>query len=148
METSPPAPDAKKILVIDDNKVGLAAMTFMLKSQGEAVMRADSGAETITILRKERPDLILLDLDFPPDASNFGGGLRDGFLIVDWARRMLNAEKIPVIIVSSLDPEQYKARAQAAGIPIFFRKPVDKEKLLAAIAASLASPSAAPMAQP
>src|SRR5690242_21875536 len=94
MEANPPPPGAKTVLVIDDNKVVLAAMTYLLKSRGYGVLRAESGAETITILRKERPDLILLDLDFPPDPSNVGNGLRDGFLIIDWARRMCNAEKI------------------------------------------------------
>jgi CheY-like chemotaxis protein len=115
----------------------LRAMMFMLSAKGYAVLLAETGAEAITILRKERPDLILLDLDFPPDVGNIGGGLRDGFLIIDWARRMCDAEKIPVIIVSSLDPEKYKERAQAAGIPIFFRKPVDRQKLMEAIHALL-----------
>jgi len=137
MEPTPVAPGAKKILVIDDNQIVLRAMMFMLSAKGYAVLLAETGAEAITILRKERPDLILLDLDFPPDVGNIGGGLRDGFLIIDWARRMCDAEKIPVIIVSSLDPEKYKERAQAAGIPIFFRKPVDRQKLMEAIHALL-----------
>ena len=137
MEPTPVAPGAKKILVIDDNQIVLRAMMFMLSAKGYAVLLAETGAEAITILRKERPDLILLDLDFPPDVGNIGGGLRDGFLIIDWARRMCDAEKITVIIVSSLDPEKYKERAQAAGIPIFFRKPVDRQKLMEAIHALL-----------
>ncbi len=146
METPPPAPGAKKILVIDDNRVVLTAMTFMLRAKGYAVLLAETGAEAISILRKEHPDLILLDLDFPPDSGNLGGGLRDGFLIIDWARRMCDAEKIPVIIVSSLDPEQYKARAQAAGIPTFFRKPVDRQKLMAAIQSMLGGTPSGPLA--
>jgi two-component system KDP operon response regulator KdpE len=133
METATSTAGAKKILVIDDNRVVLTAMTLMLKARGYAVLLAETGSEAVTSIRKDRPDLILLDLDFPPDLGNLGGGMRDGFLILDWARRMCDAEKIPVIIVSSLDPEQYKARAEAAGIPTFFRKPVDKQQLLAAI---------------
>jgi CheY-like chemotaxis protein len=123
----------KKILVIDDNKVVLTAMSLLLRAKGYRVMVAETGADAISILRRDKPDLILLDLDFPPDIGNIGGGLRDGFLILDWARRMCDAEKIPVIIVSALDPELYKAKAQAHGIPTFFRKPVNKEQLLAAI---------------
>jgi CheY-like chemotaxis protein len=128
---------SKKILVIDDNKVVLTAMTLMLQAKGYHVMVAETGADAIGILRRDKPDLILLDLDFPPDEGNIGGGLRDGFLILDWARRMCDAEKIPVIIVSALDPETYKDKAQAHGIPTYFHKPVDKEQLLAAIHSSL-----------
>lgn len=146
METPAPAPGAKKILVIDDNRIVLTAMSFMLKAKGYSVLLAESGAETISILRKNKPDLILLDLDFPPDIGNIGGNLRDGFLILDWARRMCDAEKIPVIIVSSLDPEKYKERAMAAGIPTFFRKPVDKVKLLEAIQTTLGEKLGSPAA--
>ncbi len=137
MEHKSIAPDAKKILVVDDNKVVLKAMYFSLTSQGYRVLMAETGSETITLLRKDRPDLILLDLDFPPDAGNIGGNLRDGFLIIDWARRMCDAEKIPVIIISSTDPARYKERAEAAGIMTFFHKPVDQHKLLGAIHAIL-----------
>jgi CheY-like chemotaxis protein len=137
------APSAKKILVIDDNKVVLTAMSLLLRSKGYQVTVAETGADAISILRRDKPHLILLDLDFPPDIGNLGGGLRDGFLILDWARRMCDAEKIPVIIVSALDPESYKEKAQAHGIPTFFRKPVDKEKLLAAIQTTLGNPPAA-----
>jgi len=137
MESKPVAPETKTILVVDDNKVVLKAMYFTLTSTGYRVLMAESGAETITLLRKDRPDLILLDLDFPPDAANIGGNMRDGFLIIDWARRMCDADKIPVIIISSTDPAVYKERAEAAGIMTFFHKPVDKEKLLEAVHAKL-----------
>jgi CheY-like chemotaxis protein len=143
MDTRPtPAPNAKTILVIDDNKVVLTAMSLILEAKGYRVMVAETGAEAISTLRQNKPDLILLDLDFPPDTGNIGGGLRDGFIILDWARRMCDAEKIPVIIVSSLDPAQYKAKAQAYGIPVFFRKPVDREQLLAAIQSLVGAPAA------
>jgi CheY-like chemotaxis protein len=146
MEVKISQPGSKKILVIDDNKVVLKAMSYMLVAKGYRVQLAESGAEALSILRKDKPDLILLDLDFPPDLGNIGGALRDGFLIIDWARRMCDAEKIPVIIVSTLDPEQYKTRAQAAGIPTFFQKPVDKEKLLAAINTTLGEAATGPAA--
>jgi len=137
MENKAVAPEPKKILIIDDNKVVLKAMSMLLASKGYSVMLAESGAEAVGSLRKNKPDLILLDLDFPPDVENVGGVFRDGFLIIDWARRMCDAEKIPVIIISSLDPETYKTHAQAAGIPTFFRKPVDRQQLLEAIQARL-----------
>ena len=127
----------KKILVVDDNQVVLRAMSLALTSRGYQVYLAESGSETITMLRTNKPDLILMDLDFPPDEANVGGALRDGFLIIDWARRMCAAEKIPVIIISSSDPEVYRERAQAAGILTFFKKPVDTRRLLSAIHVTL-----------
>ena len=123
---------SKKILVVDDNPVVLKALYFLLRNHGYEVVTAESGAETLNRLRLDRPDLILLDLDLP-DTGSVSNAMRDGFIIMDWARRTGVSENIPVIIVSALDPEEYKARAAAAGISMFFQKPVDNEKLLAAI---------------
>ncbi len=127
---------AKKILVVDDNPVVLKAMYFFLRNHGYEVFMAETGSDTLASLRRDKPDLILLDLDLP-DLGNVSNAMRDGFIIMDWARRTGAAENIPVIIISSLDPEEYKARALAAGIAIFFRKPVDNDKLLAAIQTTL-----------
>lgn len=138
MEQKAAAPNAKKILVVDDNKVILRVLSVALNAKGYEVLLAESGADAIASLRHDHPDLILLDLDFPPDAANIGGALTDGFLILDWARRMCDAEKIPVIIISSTDPEKYKTRAESLGILTFFQKPLDNKKLLAAIEKTLA----------
>ena len=142
METMPPAPGAKKILVIDDNTVVLKSLSFLLGAKGYRVMTAESGSEALAFLRKDKPDLILLDVDFAPDPGNVCSSMRDGFAILDWARRMCDADKIPVIIVSALDPEKYKDQAKAHGIPTSFQKPVDKDRLVEAIHGMLGGTSA------
>jgi CheY-like chemotaxis protein len=131
------APDAKTILVVDDNKVILRALDMVLGKAGYRVLTAETGADTIAILHENRPDLILLDVNFPPDSNDIGGPFRDGFVIIDWARRTCGAEKIPVFIISSYDEKQYKSRAEALGILTFFKKPVDNQKLLEAVRATL-----------
>ena len=129
MKTELPA-NAKKILIVDDNRIILKALSLMLTNKGYDVLTADSGAETLAILHKEKPNLILLDLNFPPDGSYLSSPFRDGFLILDWARRTYDAEKI---VISSSDPAEYKKRAEALGVLTFFQKPIDNEKLLVAI---------------
>ena len=145
MQAKPDSGNAKKILVVDDNPVVLKAMYFFLRNHGYTVLMAETGADTLASLRRDKPDLILLDLDLP-DTGNIFNAMRDGFIIMDWARRTGAAENIPVIIISGLDPEEYKSRALAAGIATFFRKPVDNDKLLAAIRATLGDPPAQPTA--
>lgn len=143
MQPSPAPAQAKKILVVDDNPVVLKAMYFLLRNHGYEAVMAASGAETLSCLRRDRPDLILLDLDLP-DAGNVANAMSDGFIIMDWAHQTGAAENIPVIIISALDPEEYKTRAQAAGILNFFRKPVDNQQLLTAIQAALGDAPAKP----
>lgn len=129
--------DAKTILVVDDNPIILRVMSEVLGKNGYRVLTAETGADTISILHKNRPDLILLDVDFPPDVGNIASPFRDGFVIIDWARRMFHAEKIPVFIISSYDEQQYKSRAKEFGILTFFKKPLDNKDLLHAIRVAL-----------
>ena len=77
-----------RILVVDDNKVQTTALSMKLKAQGYEVLVASDGSEAISIARREKLDLILLDIVFPPDVGHGGGVAWDGFLILSWLRRM------------------------------------------------------------
>ncbi|HWH70617.1 MAG TPA: response regulator [Candidatus Sulfotelmatobacter sp.] len=137
-QSRPPAPSKRKrILVVDDNKVILKAMAFKLKSSGYDVLMAEDGSEAVSTARQQKPDLILLDINFPPDVAHGGGVPWDGFLIMDWLRRLKEAQEIPVIIVTGGEAATYKERALAAGAVGFFQKPVKPEELLAAIRQAL-----------
>lgn len=127
----------KKILVVDDNEVILKSALQKLSAKGYQVTTAIGGPEALSSVRKEKPDLILLDLAFPPDAANVGGPLQDGFFVIQWLRRAPETEKIPIIMISATDPEKFKDRALNAGVVASFHKPIDNDKLLAAIQAAL-----------
>ena len=142
-DTTPITTGKKKILVIDDSKVFLKAISTVLVAKGYDVLQAENGPQTITVLKKFKPDLILLDLGFVPDPTNVCGALSNGFVILDWARRMCHAENIPVIIVSANDLKQHEVHAKSAGIFACFHKPVDNRKLIDSIRAALGDVSVA-----
>ncbi len=129
--------DQKKILVVDDNKIQTTALSTKLKAQGYAVTVAQDGGEAISIARKEKLDLILLDILFPPDVAHGGGVPWDGFLILNWLRRLEEAKDVPVIFITAADPKKYEQRALAEGAVRFFRKPIDTEQLLTAMRETL-----------
>jgi CheY-like chemotaxis protein len=81
--------------------------------------------------------LILLDINFPPDAANVGGALQDGFFIIEWLRRMGEAGDIPIIIMSGDKSGKFRKRVLAANVAGFFPKPIDHIALLAAIRTTL-----------
>jgi CheY-like chemotaxis protein len=128
------ASNKKTILIVDDDRVVLKAMSLVLTNNGYLVLTAECGADAISVLGRNKPHLVLLDLDFPPDPASV---LCDGFLTLEWARRFGLAFNVPVIILSSLDPAQYQKRAEADGITNCFRKPVNERALLEAIRAEL-----------
>jgi len=78
----------KRIMIVDDSIIVLKTLSMKLKASGYDVLAAEDGAVAVSTARRERPDLILLDLDFPPDVAHGGGVAWDGFLIMDWLKRM------------------------------------------------------------
>jgi len=127
----------KRILVVDDNALIVKTVAFKLKSAGFDVLTALDGGEAVSTVRKEKPDLILLDLSFPPDVAHGGGVAWDGFLIMNWIRRMDDAKHIPIIIITGGDPIQYEKKCMDAGAIAFFRKPLDHDGLVGAIRRTL-----------
>jgi CheY-like chemotaxis protein len=134
----------KKILVVDDNPVVLKALDLKLRSSGYEVLSAEDGSEAVRLARHEKPDLILLDISFPPDVAHGGGVGWDGFLIMDWLHRIDEAARIPVIVITASDPAQYKKKALSAGAVAFFQKPVDHDELLEAIRKTLRETATTP----
>lgn len=128
---------AKKILVVDDSAVVLKTLELKLKAAGFNVITACEGGEALTIIRRDRPDLILLDIDFPPDVSHGGGIAWNGILIMQWLGRIEEAKDIPVIIITGQDPEKYRGQAMKLGARGFFSKPVHHETLAQAIRKTL-----------
>lgn len=126
----------KKILVVDDDPVILKAFTIKLQASDYQVLTAARGAEAISAVRTEKPDAILLDLNFPDD---FGSVAWDGFRIMEWLKRLSGGTKTPIFVISGGDPDKYVARARELGAVAFFRKPIVHEELVAALQRALVS---------
>ena len=139
-------PVRKVILVIDDNLVFQKAMLMKLKTYGYDVVTADDGSAAVAAIGRLRPDLILLDLNFPPDVAHGGGLGWDGFLILRWLRRMKEAVDVPVIAVTGGDLNLYREHCKQAGILDLLAKPIDHELLVSKIRAVLKQPE--PEAKP
>lgn len=129
----PVATTGKKILLVDDDAIILKTTSTKLQSHGYAVITATDGASAVHAVRTERPDLVLLDLNFPPDVASGGSVPWDGFVIMSWLRRLGVSHNIPFIIISGGDPAKYKERSLATGARAFFQKPLDHDSLLSLI---------------
>ncbi|MGA3266702.1 MAG: response regulator [Verrucomicrobiota bacterium] len=135
MTDKPAADGTQKILVVDDNEIILKTVSLKLQGAGYQVITALDGAEAVAAARKETPDLILLDISFPPDVA---GVPWDGFRVMEWFHRLESARKIPVIIITGSEDPKYKERATSNGAVAFFHKPIDHDDLLKVIRATLA----------
>ena len=134
MNTGTSTAPKKKILVVDDNEVILKTVSLKLQGCGYQIITALDGTEAVAAARKESPDLILLDINFPPDVD---GVPWDGFRIMDWFHRLDPSKKVPIIIITGLEDLKHKERATSSGAVAFFNKPINHDDLLKVIRATL-----------
>jgi DNA-binding response OmpR family regulator len=118
----------KKILIVEDDQDMRRALNVRLRANNYDTAFASDAIEALSIARKEKPDLVLLDLGLP-------GG--DGFMVMDRMKDIASLSCLPVIVVSARDSEGNEDRALSAGAEAFFQKPVDNEQLLASIRLTL-----------
>ena len=90
--------EIKSVLVVDDQPDVLQLFARMLSSEGRRyrILRADSARRALSLLRQRQPDVMLLDLIMP--------GM-DGFQLLQEKERDPSIRDIPVVIISSRDPE-------------------------------------------
>ena len=138
--SKPKGPHIPKILVADDNVVVLKALSIKLKSAGYEVRTAMDGSTAVSCVRRDRPDLIILDINFPPDVAHGGGISWDGFLILEWLRRIDEVRETPIIFITSGEPVKFREKAMSAGAVAFFQKPINQEELLSVIRHTVGEP--------
>src|SRR5579863_7259255 len=113
------------ILVVDDEPQLRRAMKATLTDLGYSVVEAKTGEEALGLIRKEPPDLILLDLNMP----GIGG--------IETCRAIRETSDIPIIILSVRNTERDKVQALDAGADDYVTKPFGIQELLARIRAAL-----------
>lgn len=117
--------NAPNILVVDDEPQIRRVMRTTLSSQGYLITEAKTGEEALELMRKERPDLILLDVNMP----GMGG--------LETCREIRRASDAPIIMLTVRNAERDKVAALDAGADDYVVKPFGIEELLARIRAAL-----------
>lgn len=117
-----------RLLVADDNKVNRLLLTRSLELQGHSVAAAENGRVALEMLRRERFDLVLLDMEMPEV---------DGFQVLGEMKRDLALRDLPVIVTSSLEGIDDVVRCIELGAEDYLRKPVNPVLLKARIGVSL-----------
>jgi len=137
------AMNPKRILVVDDSIVVTKTSAMVLTKAGYLVSVAADGSAAIGLARREKPDLIVLDISFPADVGHGGGVSWDGLLIMQWLKRLEEAKDTPVIIISGQDPAKYREAVIKLGAVAFLTKPIDNGELVKLIEATLTSKGSA-----
>ena len=116
----------KKILLVDDSKTELHALSEMLTKQGFEVRTAENGEDAWRRLQEEKPDLILMDVVMPG---------QNGFQLTRAITRDPLFVDVPVIMCTSKNQETDRVWGMRQGARDYVVKPVNPDELLSKIKA-------------
>lgn len=105
-----------KVLVIEDNDKNLYLITFILEKSGFAVVAARNGRDGIDMACRERPAIILLDIQLP---------VMDGYEVARRLRQTEETKSIPIIAVTSYAMVGDREKALQAGCTSYMEKPIN-----------------------
>jgi CheY-like chemotaxis protein len=115
-----------RILTVDDEPDGLAAMSLILKLLGAEVETAPSAAWALSKLQEFQPNVLIADLQMPG---------QDGFELISELRARPVAEggRVAAVAFSAHDDPESRARAFQAGFQQFLSKPTSIAEIIAAV---------------
>jgi two-component system cell cycle response regulator DivK len=117
-----------RILIVEDNPANLKLATLLLEKAGHMVLSAIDAESGLTMARKDRPDLILMDVQLP--------GM-DGLEATALLKQDPATKAIPVIALTAMAMKEDKAKSSAAGCDAYIAKPLRYLELYSAIDALL-----------
>ena len=112
-----------RVVIVDDDRVSLMAITAMVGSWGAEIRYALSGAEALRLIMEEAPDLVLCDL-YMPDM--------DGFEVMKRLRELPPGQggRTPGIAITAHPSFESRRDAERAGYGAVFSKPFARDELI------------------
>ncbi len=110
----------KRILAVDDNSISLASIEQELKGEYD-VIPLNSGIRALQYLKRETPDLILLDIQM---------AIKDGIETLEEIREMESCRNIPVVMLTSRSDKETIIKSSKLGVYDYVLKPFKKQDLL------------------
>jgi two-component system, cell cycle response regulator DivK len=106
----------KTVLVVEDSDDARYFMRLELEQLGYLVVEAENGEKAVEVARRERPDIILMDLSLP---------VMDGIAATEMIRSSGELDGVPVIAVTAHQETDFREGAKAAGFDAYVTKPID-----------------------
>jgi two-component system alkaline phosphatase synthesis response regulator PhoP len=118
----------QRILVVDDDREIVRLVRAYLEQSGYEVLVAHDGETALHVIRRERPDLVVLDLMLPD---------RDGWDVTRIVRRDVGLAAIPIIMLTARVEDHHKIVGLELGADDYVAKPFNPREVVARVRAVL-----------
>jgi len=116
------------ILVVEDNPTSLKLATVLLHNAGHAVLQAADGQSAVDMVREQRPDLVLMDVQM--------AGM-DGLTATRILKQDAGTRQIPIVALTAFAMRGDEEKIIAAGCDAYIAKPFRSSEFLARVQAIL-----------
>ena len=111
----------KTVLIVEDNELNMKLFRDLLEAHGYQTSGTSSGVEALDIVRRTRPDLILMDIQLPQVS---------GLEVTRWIKDDPDLRAIPVVAVTAFAMKGDEERIRQGGCEAYLSKPISVAKFL------------------
>jgi two-component system, cell cycle response regulator DivK len=112
---------AKTVLIVEDNELNMKLFRDLLEAHGYQTSGTSSGHEALDIVRKSRPDLILMDIQLPQVS---------GLEVTRWIKDDPELRSIPIVAVTAFAMKGDEERIREGGCEAYLSKPISVGKFI------------------
>ena len=112
--------EKSRILIVEDDLDNLELIRILMLRAGHAVLEAHNGTHAIDVARKEKPDLIILDVNLPE---------LDGFSTAQILKSGSDTQHIPIVALTVRTELEDRERAFKVGCDGYITKPMNVSTL-------------------
>ena len=115
---------AKTVLIVEDNELNMKLFRDLLEAHGYQTSGTSNGVEALDLVRKMRPDLILMDIQLPQVS---------GLEVTRWIKDDPELRAIPVVAVTAFAMKGDEERIREGGCEAYLSKPISVGKFIETI---------------
>jgi two-component system cell cycle response regulator DivK len=118
----------KKILIVEDNPENMRMIEMCLRAESYTLLKAVNGEDALEVAKKERPDLIIMDIRLPK---------MSGLEVTRQLREIPEFSRTPILAITAYAMKGDKEKALDAGCDAYLSKPIKARDLPSLIAEML-----------